>query len=316
MAKPYTVEDLEVARAIAVVENGGHVYPEETTINFYTGDRGMGKSLACVADAAMAYKSGVDVIHNGAMFFGQELDIDRMMDNGYSKCIIVIDELEEYMNNLRTSSTVQVDLISVLIQMRHQDCEIMATTQYPREINARFKTRVDFHYLCSSRDKGRSVFQFINPAPWNEDARNHGKPSRRRILQNAQRFWNLYDSKRFVAVGGVRSSAAELRARDQLRATKEIWGYVVGRAIDGADAVGSTEIQYALDAQQPPISLTVQKITRVLSDFIMYGLGLEKATRGGRNVWMIPDGLAAGYAAEEPEEYARLTAESELEAVG
>lgn len=316
MAKAYTVEALEAEHAAAIERNSGPTYPKKSTINMYVGGRGMGKSVAAVADAAMAYKAGISVIHNGAMFFGEELDLDRMMDNGYSQCLIVLDELEEYLNNLRTSSTVQVDLISMLIQMRHQDVEILATTQHAKEINGRFKTRTDLRYLCISRDEGRSVWQAITPAPWDEDNKNFGKPQRKRVLKNAWRFWNFYDTKRFVAVGANRASASELRARDQLRATKQIWGYVVARALDNADAVGATEIQYALDAQQPPLNLTSQKISRVLGDFVMYGLSLSKFQRNGRNVWAIPAGLAEAYTAENPEAAAELMADPELQAAG
>ncbi|MCH7697591.1 MAG: ATP-binding protein [Chloroflexi bacterium] len=305
----YTPESVEASHAAAIEDNGGPVIPAENPpTTLYTGEKGSGKSISAVSHVAQVYAMGVPLFHNGAVNFGRELDMAVFRDNGYSNCVVLFDELEEYLNNLRTGATVQVDTIGVMIQMRHQGVEIVATTQFPNEINGRFLRRVDHQVLCQTTTAGKSVHHIRIGAPWNRDSMIHQRSSRA-VLKNAWRFMNLYDHKRYVAVGSARQTASELRAIAQLTQTKAIWGYVISCALTGTNAVRPGTVQYYLSSLEPAINVTTTKIGMALREFQLYGFALSVNSRHGQSrEWLIPDGLADAYAADQPEEAGRIRA--------
>ncbi len=288
------------------VEKHGALAPEGQPITLYTGAKGEGKSVSAVAHVADAYAAGVPLFHNGATHIGAELDLATFRKNGYSDCMLLIDELEEYLNNLRTGSNIQLDMVGTLIQMRHQGVEIVTTTQFPSEINSRFLRRVNNHIICHSKTRGRSVHQLAISSPWDVDSETTGR-RRTRVLRNAWRYHDLYDHRRYVQIGSARLSAAELRAEAQLHERNAIWGYVITCALTGTPTVKASTVQHYLWTLEPPIRVTTQKIGTALREFELYGFPLEKASRHGQaNQWVIPAGLAEAYAADQPEEAARI----------
>lgn len=304
--------DVEEQYQWEVEANGGRpVIPaDDPLITLYTGAKGMGKSVSAVAHAATVYAQGIPLFHNGAAHIGTELDVATFRRNGYSDCIVLIDELEEYLNNLRTGATVQVDMIGVLIQMRHQGVEVVATTQYPHEINGRFLRRVDNHIICHSNTNGKSVHHIRVCAPWDQDNPNSLR-SNKAILKNAWKFHDIYDHRRYVSVGSARLSASELRADAQLNERNSIWGYVISCALTGSETVKAGTVQHYLSTLRPPAKVTTQKIGAALREFELYGFALEKVSRHGQaNSWRIPAGLAEAYAADQPDEAARIRGEA------
>jgi len=255
--------------------------PSKASITLYTGERGSGKTLSLVGHVSNAYANGVEVYHNGALLFGHELDLEVFLANTYTGVILAFDELEEYLNNLRMSSNLSVDFVGVLIQLRHQDCEIVATTQRPGEVNRRFRDRVDSHASCVSHNDGKTVLRYWRGRPWST------APGRRwrDTLLNAQRYHSLYNHKHYVSVGNVRVTARQLGALQEIRRDELIWGVLVDAVKKGYESVTGAEVQQALHAHENPVVVSKQQIGRSLRDFRL----TEHRAHDGPREWIIPE---------------------------
>ncbi len=297
--KKYSLEALDYMHDL-----NGPVYPEPAMFTLYTAPNGHGKTLSMVSYLANCHANGFRVVatDNLALTFGETFDYQRFLNNEYRGAVLAIDELEEYADSLRFQSADNLDLVGVIIQMRHEMNEVVATTQFPGEVLARLRRRVNFEVKCfdplwgDERRKGKNVHQSWVSNPFNDLA-----PSKtiKRVIRSAENFWPLYDTNAHINVGSIRRAGKQRVAAAQIHERSMVWRAMWGavtrnnrpHTVNGVEhpTAAAGEIQMALAANDPPVIITEKKIGKYLSE-----LGAEHY-RESANVrrWAIPRALFA-----------------------
>lgn len=282
--------------------NAGAV-PDPPLITVYTGERGHEKTLSMVAALAAAHANGFRVVatDNLELKFGEVFDLGKFLDNEYRGCLIAIDEFEEYADSLRYMSDVALDFVGVLIQLRHQENEILATTQFPGEVLSRVRRRIDWEVKCfdpawGTRNAGRYISQTWVRDPFRDVPYRTSLPRR---VWKADRFWGLYNTHARVNVGSIRRQSKNRRAIAELRFKKLVFGCMWDAVVKGNQpvelagevfaTVSTSEVQFALAEADPPELKTETMIGKILGE-----LGADRY-RAGANArrWRIPRELFA-----------------------
>ena len=280
------------------------LYPSPPMMTLFTGPNGHCKTLSMVNYLAACHGRGFRVVStpNFGLKFGDTFDYRRFLNNEYQGCVIGIDELEEYADALRYQSDDALDFVGVLIQMRHEQNEIVATTQFPGEVLSRLRRRINYEVQCfdpgwgNPKTAGRHIYQRWKSNPFNDMA---GQSLTRRQLHIGDEMWPLYDTHAHIRVGAIRRSSKQRKAAEELTERNMVWSAMWGAVIrnnrpwtlDGVEhpTVASGEVQVALNTNEPPMMLSVKKIGQYLGE-----LGAEQY-RESPNVrrWIIPRRLFA-----------------------
>ena len=171
-------------------------YDDGPIVVLFGGRRGAGKTLLTCYFAYYGYKvQKRPVFHNGCLNFGKRVDIEDLLDLGpeLQDSIIVIDELQLYMDSSRAGSTLNYLLSNSLTLLRKLNFSLLATTQRIQNISSRFTWQTDYIIECvtpPTQYKGKIIlFELTSTgtvkAPFKKRFR----------LYQAQRFWNLYQTE-------------------------------------------------------------------------------------------------------------------------
>ena len=285
-------------------ERADPLYPEPAMFTLYTAANGHCKTLSMVSYLANCHANGFRVVatDNLELKFGETFDYQRFLNNEYQGAVLAIDELEEYADALRYQSDDNLDLVGVIIQMRHELNEIVATTQFPGEVLSRLRRRVNWEVQCfdpgwgDPRAAGRDVYQIWRSNPFNDMARSRVE---KREVHSAEEFWPLYNTHSHISVGSIRRAgkqrAAIVEINERNMVWRAMWGAVVKNnrphEIDGVEhpTVAAGEVQMALANNDPAVIMSVKKIGKYLGE-----LGADHYREGikGRR-WAIPRALFA-----------------------
>mgnify|MGYP005855888995 CR=1 FL=1 len=116
-------------------------------IIIYRGRRGCGKSLTMVKDAYRFHLSGWKVYHNFSMSFGEYLDTEEIFkinkDSPLKSCVLVIDEIQIYLDSRRSMKKINMDFSNFIQQIRKRGIILLVTTQYTNTVDLRLRQHVD-----------------------------------------------------------------------------------------------------------------------------------------------------------------------------
>lgn len=123
----------------------------------FIGNRGSGKTLSMTKEAFNRYKNGWTIYSNYKLNFPHTLithkDILAYAENGigFNKACILLDELHVYLDS-RTPAKKRNRIFSLFItQSRKKNCDILYTTQFPRQVDVRMRIHTDMAVECRSK---------------------------------------------------------------------------------------------------------------------------------------------------------------------
>lgn len=130
----------------------------QSYVTIIKGVRGSGKTLFSAICMYMKWKQGLKVYHNGALKFGEELDISDLLsytdtENGLQDCYIFIDEAQVVFDSWSGGSTFLKRLLHYVTQIRHKNVNLWLTTQFVGDLTSRLNQQVDYVITPESQKK-------------------------------------------------------------------------------------------------------------------------------------------------------------------
>lgn len=116
-------------------------------IIMYKGRRGCGKSLTMVKDAYRFFKMNWKVYHNFSMKFGEFIDTEDILkidkNSEIRNCVLVIDEIQIYLDSRRSMKKINMDFSNFIQQIRKRGIILLTTTQYTNTVDLRLRQHID-----------------------------------------------------------------------------------------------------------------------------------------------------------------------------
>lgn len=117
-------------------------------IVLYQGRRGCGKTTSLIKDAWQLKQEGWDVVTNmtSVSFADKVLDnkgILSLLETDYTDFVIVIDEIQTFIDSRRSARGQNVTFSYFIQQVRKRNIIILAATQFSRRVDRAFREHVD-----------------------------------------------------------------------------------------------------------------------------------------------------------------------------
>lgn len=166
------------------------------------GKKGSGKTLYCVKNAYEAYKEGRTVYSNIRLKFShipltKDMIESIMKQDSLQHCFILIDELHTIADSRRSMTKNNINWGYFFTQSRKRGVDIMATTQFPGQVDLRFRNNCDYvieiNKILISRQL-RDV-RFIVAATWRNTI---GQCINTKFMRNPEEYYKLYDTNEIV----------------------------------------------------------------------------------------------------------------------
>lgn len=127
-------------------------------VDLITGHLGMGKSLLAVIIAKTACDSGTRVICNFSTTFAEQYEYKTFLRGGYHDCMIIIDEVYQYVDSRSSMSDINQFFSYILFQSRKLRIELIIIAQEINTVDIRYRLLLDNIITCYKTTKG---FYFI-----------------------------------------------------------------------------------------------------------------------------------------------------------
>lgn len=117
-------------------------------IVLYRGRRGCGKTTTLVRDAYLFKRRGWIIVTNmGTLNFADKVlpndEILELLDSELRDFVIVIDEIQTFIDSRRSMRGENVNFTYFIQQIRKRNVIILATTQYMRRVDLAFREHID-----------------------------------------------------------------------------------------------------------------------------------------------------------------------------
>lgn len=159
-----------------------------------SGNLGSGKTLLLVVMAKLANLRNVKIVSNfnlvGIPF--EKFSISKFFKAQYNNCIILLDELYNYVDSRRSMSDENLLFSYTLFQSRKKTIEIYTTVQLNSTIDMRFRNLTDFNIIASKIAEG---YNYLVYNPKVLDVYNESYLP----FQYAEQFYQMYDTNEVIS---------------------------------------------------------------------------------------------------------------------
>jgi hypothetical protein len=249
-----------------VPEDADDYAPRNPKMAAFLGRARSGKSLSMCRFAVEAYRSGLNVWHNGGLKFGELLDPERLLALELMDGLVILDEVHRWADSRTGQRLFQRDLSNVLLQLGKLNLGIFWATHRPMLVDLRLREATDMWFICQTEDKGESVMMEIRD--FNEI---HVSSDLVRLLirKDMSEYWKYYDTESLFA----HMEAEEVNDRKNQRGYKEM-----------------EQVQqacYTLFTQLKQETATSSEIARLMHSWKDQGFYTLDPARVGRHMAMI-----------------------------
>ena len=118
-------------------------------IVLYRGRRGTGKTLTMVKDILLYVNQGWDIVSNIHLHSSiphrvlSRSEILDLLDTNLKNYILVLDEIQTIIDSRRSMKKDNMDFSYFIQQIRKKNIILLATTQFTRTVDVRFREHVD-----------------------------------------------------------------------------------------------------------------------------------------------------------------------------
>lgn len=171
-------------------------------IVLYKGARGKGKTLTMVKDAYQYYLNGFRILANFKIKFGEYISKEELLnlnkESELVNCVLVIDELQLYIDSRNFGNKGNKDFSYFIQQIRKRNIHILATTQYVNTVELRFRQHIDI--VCYPNfDKDRLLCRcYYFDISLLEDDLEEVKITPVMVVFNAKQIFPLYDTNEML----------------------------------------------------------------------------------------------------------------------
>jgi hypothetical protein len=243
---------------------------------------GRGKTLSATTMCYIKHKmEGYQILHNGCLKFGEEVDFLRMINLDYKRAVILIDEAHTMMDSRRSMQLMNIEASNFVIQRRKLDVSMYYTTHQPGMVDPRIRMQTNLDFWCNI-DLDEDCVWLTAIDTW-----GHFGPAgnmRQCILHGVSRFYALYDTAGTRPLGFNRVDKREMGEQKRGKEIEQVVGALRVLHANGTTLASAAEIGKVLAAQK--VNITGPTSARILSS-----LGFQSAVRDGRRRYFIPDVL-------------------------
>jgi KaiC/GvpD/RAD55 family RecA-like ATPase len=205
----------------------------QSSVVIVKGVRGSGKTLFSAICMYHKWKSGYKVFHNGALKFGDHLDIADMLsytvENDLQDCFIFIDEAQVVFDSWSGGATYLKKLIHYITQLRHKNINLYMTTQFVSDLTARLRQQVDYvispasymRIYTTGVKKGMIRSHRINSYYTSTENTPFGFSQQYLpVIYNAEDFYKIYDTMSMIDHSELEEFTSD-KVRENIEAQRE-----------------------------------------------------------------------------------------------